>query len=495
MAARLCAEAEPWQILVTQRVHVRDRATSRSASRSASWSCAGSASRSARTTSEVLTPPGSRHDQSIADERPRQSAVRPRLSQLDEAARYERFDVLQARMARVWDAMRLNSDGESVVIVPSVSLDRAVERTGSLTQAYEERYLFLLLLLRQPRLRMIYVTSMPVAPTIVEYYLALLSGVIPSHARGRLSMISVGDSSPQSLSEKLLARPKLLARSPALIPDKSLSHLHPLQHHRARARRRAGAGHPDVRRRPAAGGPGEQDRVPAACSRTAGVRHPLGAEDLHSVDEVVAAVVDMRRERPSDDAGHRQAERRGVGRGERRRRSVAGSLRRGHRTSGTQSAARVMAMQLEAPDLPDSGLPRRVCPGGRHRGGAHPRGRGTQPERAAAGDAARRRRAVVHARSASRWCERPELPGLPLPGRLRLRTADRRAGQDHRGAAGEEGALGRFAVDFVVTRAARRELDAVRDRAQPAQGRHHAPVSHPAVPHRRRATTPTRVCS
>ena len=40
------------------------------------------------------------------------------LSQLDEAARYERFDVLQARMARVWDSMRLNVEGESVVIVP-----------------------------------------------------------------------------------------------------------------------------------------------------------------------------------------------------------------------------------------------------------------------------------------------------------------------------------------------------------------------------------------
>jgi hypothetical protein len=52
-------------------------------------------------------------------------------------------------------------------------------------------------LLRQPRLRMIYVTSMPIAPKIVEYYLALLTGVIPSHARARLSLISVGDASPR----------------------------------------------------------------------------------------------------------------------------------------------------------------------------------------------------------------------------------------------------------------------------------------------------------
>ena len=43
----------------------------------------------------------------------------------------------------------------------------------------EERALFLLLLLRQPRLRMIYVTSLPVAESVVEYYLGLLPGVIP----------------------------------------------------------------------------------------------------------------------------------------------------------------------------------------------------------------------------------------------------------------------------------------------------------------------------
>ena len=60
--------------------------------------------------------------------------------------------------------MRLNVPDESVVVVPSVTVDRVGERSGALVQAYEERFLFLLLLLRQPRLRMIYVTSMPVAP-------------------------------------------------------------------------------------------------------------------------------------------------------------------------------------------------------------------------------------------------------------------------------------------------------------------------------------------
>ena len=149
------------------------------------------------------------------------------LSALTEDERYRRFDALQSRMPGVWSAMRLNHDDESVVVVPSISLDRAVASSGSLSQAFEERFLFLLVLLRQPRLRMVYVTSMPIAPEIVEYYLALLSGVIPSHARARLSLISVNDASPRSLSEKLLERPRLLRRIADLVPNPARSHIIP----------------------------------------------------------------------------------------------------------------------------------------------------------------------------------------------------------------------------------------------------------------------------
>ena len=67
---------------------------------------------------------------------------------------------------------------------------------------------------------MVYVTSMPIAPEIVEYYLALLSGVIPSHARARLSLVSVNDSSGHSLSEKLLARPRCCGASLTWCPTR-----------------------------------------------------------------------------------------------------------------------------------------------------------------------------------------------------------------------------------------------------------------------------------
>ena len=119
------------------------------------------------------------------------SAVGEVLSELSEEQRDQRFALLQGRLPAVWKAMRLNLPGEAVVVVPSVVPDATID--GATMQALEERFLFLTLLLRQPRLEMIYVTSMPVAPAIIEYYLALLAGVIPSHARRRLHLVSAHD--------------------------------------------------------------------------------------------------------------------------------------------------------------------------------------------------------------------------------------------------------------------------------------------------------------
>ena len=218
------------------------------------------------------------------------------LSDLNNEQRYEIFDRLQRNLPAVWDAMRLNLENESVVVIPSVTLDRLSGGSGSMTQAYEERFLFLLLLLREPRLRMVYVTSTPIAPTIIEYYLALLPGVIPSHARARLTLVSVGDSTPRSLSEKLLERPRLLRRIAALIPDPSLSHLVPYNTTELERDIAVALGIPMY---------GADPRLVHLGTKTGcrrlfaeeGVRHPLGQEDVHNLDDVVEAVVSMRRQR------------------------------------------------------------------------------------------------------------------------------------------------------------------------------------------------------
>jgi hypothetical protein len=219
------------------------------------------------------------------------------LSHLSEEERYERFDVLQARMPAVWDAMRLNHDDESVVVVPSISLDRASAASGTITQAYEERFLFLLMLLRQPRLRMVYVTSMPIAPEIIEYYLALLPGVIPSHARARLTLVAVHDSSGRSLSEKLLERPRLLARIGSLIPNRARSHLIPYNTTELERDVALSLGIPMYAADPRLAPWGSK----TGCRRLFAeleVPHPLGVEDLRTLDELADAVVGMRQQRP-----------------------------------------------------------------------------------------------------------------------------------------------------------------------------------------------------
>ncbi|WP_392542912.1 peptide ligase PGM1-related protein [Oryzobacter telluris] len=222
------------------------------------------------------------------------------LRDLDDGARDAEFDRLQARLPEVWRGMRRDDPRESVVVVPSMSVDRVVSNPGTLSQALEERFLFLLLLLRQPRLRMVYVTSQPIDPLVVEYYLSLLPGVIPSHARSRLHLVSVGDGGPESLTEKLLARPRLLEQVRDLVPEPALSHLIPYTTTALERDLAIVLGIPMYGADPRLFELGTKTGCRRVFAR-AGVRHPSGHEDLHAREEVLAALVDLHR------AGAREA--------------------------------------------------------------------------------------------------------------------------------------------------------------------------------------------
>lgn len=92
------------------------------------------------------------------------------------------------------------------MVVPSISFPVAELAKIVAVQSYEERMLFVILLLRHPDLRLVYVTSAPVDAAIVDYYLRFLPD--PTGARARLTMLDVGDQAIGSLSEKVLARPE-----------------------------------------------------------------------------------------------------------------------------------------------------------------------------------------------------------------------------------------------------------------------------------------------
>lgn len=219
------------------------------------------------------------------------------LPDLDEQQRYEAYDRLQQRLPGAWGAMRTDHAAESVVVVPSISLERTTAGSGTLMQAMEERALFLLLLLRQPLLRMVYVTSGPIDEEIVEYYLGLLPGIIPSHARRRLHLVSVGDASPRPLSAKLLEHPRLLRRIRDLVPDRSVSHLIPYNTTELERDVALSLGIPVYGSDPRLAPLGSK----SGCRRLfdeVGVRAPAGAEDLTTLDDLVTAVAGMRARRP-----------------------------------------------------------------------------------------------------------------------------------------------------------------------------------------------------
>jgi hypothetical protein len=89
---------------------------------------------------------------------------------LSEEEAASRFQELQKKLVPLWDSIRaFNQNEQTIVVVPSQSLD--FDCKGAEMQAYEERYLFSLLLLRQPRARLIYVTSQTILPTTIDYYL------------------------------------------------------------------------------------------------------------------------------------------------------------------------------------------------------------------------------------------------------------------------------------------------------------------------------------
>ncbi|MGH3017666.1 MAG: peptide ligase PGM1-related protein [Gaiellaceae bacterium] len=216
---------------------------------------------------------------------------------LDPEEAQTRFDGLQEKLVPLWHSMeRLTQDEQTIVVVCSMTLED-VNVPAAVVQAYEERFLFLLLLLRQPRARLVYVTSQAVHPSIVDYYLGLLPGIIPSHARQRLHLVSPLDGSSRPLSEKLLERPRLLEQIRRLVPDPDRAHLIPFNTTELERDLALALGIPMYGADPRFFPYGTK----TGCRRLfaeQGVRHPLGREDLSTTAELAAAIAELRAGRP-----------------------------------------------------------------------------------------------------------------------------------------------------------------------------------------------------
>lgn len=87
---------------------------------------------------------------------------------------------------------------QDLVCIPSLSFDQEELKKITGCIHYEERQLFNLLLLKHPSTRIIYITSTPLDPTIINYYISLLpQNVSRDDIDKRLILLSTNDLSPK----------------------------------------------------------------------------------------------------------------------------------------------------------------------------------------------------------------------------------------------------------------------------------------------------------
>lgn len=142
------------------------------------------------------------------------------------AEEIDRFHTLQEDLRQQFLRFRADpTQPYTAVVIPSQSVDPVELAKIDGVAHYEERSLFNLMLLRQPRLRVVYVTSKRLNPLVVDYFLHQMRGVPSEHARRRLVLLDCDDASPRPLAEKVLERPLLLERIRAAIRDPARAHL------------------------------------------------------------------------------------------------------------------------------------------------------------------------------------------------------------------------------------------------------------------------------
>ncbi len=140
--------------------------------------------------------------------------------------RNEQFSLLQQSFASHYRQIFSNDLAEkTVIILPSLTLDTDMLKTIKGIAHYEERMLCMLMLLRMPKTKLIYLSSVPIDNTIIDYYLHLLPGITGHHALHRLALLSCYDTSRTSLTQKILARPRLIQRILDQVKDSSFAHI------------------------------------------------------------------------------------------------------------------------------------------------------------------------------------------------------------------------------------------------------------------------------
>jgi PGM1 C-terminal domain/Pre ATP-grasp domain len=209
------------------------------------------------------------------------------------------YAALQANLRASWPKFTLRSVGDverTFVVLHSMSLELP-SHLFPVFPAYEERFLCLVLsLLRAPRSRVVYVTSQPILPRVVDYFFGLVPELDTPESRARFHVVSLVDSANRPLTEKLLERPGAIERIRRLILDPEVALVLPFTTTADEVELAVRLGLPVFGADPALAWLGTKQGSRRVFA-DAGVPHPPG-RDVRDRDDVVAAIGELRAERP-----------------------------------------------------------------------------------------------------------------------------------------------------------------------------------------------------
>ncbi|HVF53468.1 MAG TPA: peptide ligase PGM1-related protein [Actinomycetota bacterium] len=177
----------------------------------------------------------------------------------------------------------------TLIVVPSLTFPQEELAKIAGIQFYEERLLFLLLLLARPDLRIVFVTSVRIEEPIVDYYLRF----VPPEVRpgDRLWLRALWDPHARALTAKVLENAEALSRLRQLAEGDSCLVTFNVSLLEKQLSDEIGA--------PLYGCPPELVQLGSKSgsrqvAREAGVAVPRGAEDLYSLDDVSKALDELR---------------------------------------------------------------------------------------------------------------------------------------------------------------------------------------------------------
>lgn len=206
------------------------------------------------------------------------------------------FAELQARLAKFGSRSPLDLEDGTIVVLPSLTFPPSELRKIIGIERYEERLLCLLLLLREPGLEMVYVTSAPVDEVVIDYYLSFLPDA--ADARRRATFVHLDDEEPRALTEKLLQHPEALDSMRDAIRDVERAVIVPFNVTELERDVAEALGVPVYGPNPELASWGSKSGA-RQVARDSGVPVLEGSEDLFSLLDVERAIRRLHRRRPA----------------------------------------------------------------------------------------------------------------------------------------------------------------------------------------------------